>query len=48
ISDYSRSTNFIRTKESAPFVQPAIDYILTTQPCQIDIYLKVNYQIASF
>ncbi|CAF4762188.1 unnamed protein product, partial [Rotaria socialis] len=40
ISDYSRSTNFIRTKESAPLVQPAIDYILTTQPCQIDIYLK--------
>ncbi|CAM4809050.1 unnamed protein product [Rotaria magnacalcarata] len=40
ISDYSRSTNFVRTKESAPLIQLTINYILTTQPCQIDIYLK--------
>ncbi|CAF3597098.1 unnamed protein product [Rotaria sp. Silwood1] len=40
ISDYSRATNYIRTKESIPLIQPKIDYILTNQPCQIDIYLK--------
>ncbi|CAF4704322.1 unnamed protein product, partial [Rotaria sp. Silwood2] len=40
ISDYSRATNYIRTKENVPLIQPKIDYISTNQPCQIDIYLK--------
>jgi hypothetical protein len=42
ISDYSRSTNYIRTKDLAPIIQPVIDYLITNQPCQIDIHLKVK------
>ncbi|CAF3794544.1 unnamed protein product [Adineta steineri] len=40
ISDYSRSTNYIRTKQNVPNIQPTIDYISTDHPCQLDIYFK--------
>ncbi|CAF4426002.1 unnamed protein product, partial [Adineta steineri] len=40
INDYSRSTNYIRTKQNVPNIQPTIDYLSTDHPCQLDIYFK--------
>ena len=63
ISDFSRSTNYIRTKENGkieqcdnwiwllvclvPLITPVIVRLLTNQPCQIDIDLKVRSKVLS-
>ena len=61
ISDFSRSTNYIRTKENGkieqfdscirsfvclvPLITPEIVRLSTSQPCQIDIDLKVRSHV---
>ncbi|CAF4337130.1 unnamed protein product [Rotaria socialis] len=42
IRTYSPMINYTRTKESVRLTQPQIDYIPMIEPCQINIYLKLN------
>ena len=47
ISDFSRSTNYIRTKESVPLIQPEIVDLSTDQPCEINIRVRLNSNLDS-
>ncbi|CAF0978834.1 unnamed protein product, partial [Adineta ricciae] len=40
ISDYSRPTNSIRTKQNVPLIQPIIESLSTNQPCQLKLQLN--------